>query len=64
MFDTCIEYFGANRCMFESNFPVDKAMCSYPILRNAFKRAASGCSAPEKNVLSSGTAARIYKSQI
>jgi hypothetical protein len=30
--DACIESFGANRCMFESNFPVDKGACSYPVL--------------------------------
>ena len=38
--ETCIETFGANRCMFESNFPVDKGACSYPVLFNAFKRLA------------------------
>ena len=38
--ETCIENFGANRCMFESNFPVDKGACSYPVLFNAFKRLA------------------------
>ena len=39
--ETCIEVFGANRCMFESHFPVDKGACSYPVLFNAFKRLAS-----------------------
>ena len=34
--------FGANRCMFESNFPVDKGECSYQVLFNAFKRLATG----------------------
>ena len=48
----CIENFGANRCMFESNFPVDKGACSYPVLFNAFKRLASGASASEKADLS------------
>ena len=38
--ETCIEAFGADRCMFESNFPVDKGMCSYPVLWNALKRLA------------------------
>ena len=38
--EACIENFGANRCMFESNFPVDKGACSYPVLFNAFKRLA------------------------
>lgn len=43
--ETCIDAFGAHRCMFESNFPIDKAMCSYPILWNAFKRLTSDYSA-------------------
>jgi len=37
---------------FESNFPVDKGACSYPVLFNAFKRLASGASASEKADLS------------
>ena len=36
----CIEHFGAERCMFESNFPVDRASCYYGVLWNAFKRIA------------------------
>jgi L-fuconolactonase len=58
---TCIELFGAERCMFESNFPVDKGMCSYPVLWNAFKRLAAGASANEKAALFHDTAARFYK---
>jgi L-fuconolactonase len=57
---TCIELFGPERCMFESNFPVDKGMCSYPVLWNAFKRIASGASAQEKAALFHDTAARFY----
>jgi len=60
-FATCIELFGAERCMFESNFPVDKAMCSYPVLWNAFKRIAAGASAHEKAALFHGTAMRFYR---
>ncbi len=58
--ETCIEAFGASRCMFESNFPVDKGMCGYAVLWNAFKRLAAGTSASEKEALFSGTAARVY----
>jgi L-fuconolactonase len=47
--------------MFESNFPVDKGMCSYPVLWNAFKRIASGASAAEKAALFHDTAARSYQ---
>jgi predicted TIM-barrel fold metal-dependent hydrolase len=56
----CIEQFGVDRCMFESNFPVDRASCSYVVLWNAFKRIAAGASADEKTALFSGTAARAY----
>ena len=59
--EALIEEFGAVRCMFESNFPVDKAMCSYPVLWNAFKRIASGCSAAEKTALFHDTAAGFYR---
>ena len=59
--EACIEAFGAGRCMFESNFPVDKGMCSYPVLWNAFKRLAAGASASERTALFSGTAARVYR---
>lgn len=58
--ETSIELFGADRCMFESNFPVDKGMCSYPVLWNAFKRIAAGASAAEKRALFHDTAARFY----
>ncbi len=58
--ETAIEAFGAARCMFESNFPVDKGMCAYPVLWNAFKRIASGCSVQEKADLFHGAAARFY----
>ncbi len=59
-FETTVEAFGTQRCMFESNFPVDKGMCSYPVLWNAFKRLAAGCSADEKAALFHRTAQRFY----
>mgnify|MGYP000423044766 CR=1 FL=1 len=58
--ETCIEAFGADRCMFQSNFPVDKGMCSYAVLWNAFKRLAAGASGAERTALFSGTAMRVY----
>lgn len=61
--ETCIEAFGARRCMFESNFPVDKAAFSYPIFWNACKVLASGASASEKADLFAGTADRFYRLQ-
>jgi len=59
--ETCIEAFGAGRCMFESNFPVDKGSYSYGVCWNAFKRLAAACSATEKRALFSGTASRFYR---
>ena len=59
--ETCVEAFGVDRCMFESNFPVDKAMYSYPVLWNAFKRLTAGASPSEKASLLHANAARIYK---
>lgn len=59
--ETCITAFGAGRCMLESNFPVDKAAYSYPVMWNAFKRLTKGASADEKRALYSGTAARVYR---
>jgi predicted TIM-barrel fold metal-dependent hydrolase len=60
LMQTSIELFGAKRCMFESNFPVDKGMFSYAVLWNAFKRIASGASAAEKAALFRDTAANFY----
>jgi predicted TIM-barrel fold metal-dependent hydrolase len=56
----CIERFGVDRCMFESNFPVDKASCSYLVLFNAFKRIVADASASEKSALFHDSAKRAY----
>ncbi|MEH6581531.1 MAG: amidohydrolase family protein [Halioglobus sp.] len=56
-----IECFGPDRCMFESNFPVDKLSIAYPILWNAFKKIASRYSDSEQEALFSGTAKRVYR---
>ena len=58
-----IEKFGPDRCMFESNFPVDKECVSYRTLWNAFKRIAAkaGLSEAEKANIFSGTAACAYR---
>ena len=58
---TCIELFGADRCMVESNFPVDKMGIGYAGLWNALKRMVAGASADEKRAIFSGTAARVYR---
>ena len=59
--EACIEAFGVERCMFESNFPVDLGSCTYPVLWNAFKVIAKDYSADEKTALFSGTAKRVYR---
>lgn len=59
--EPCIEAFGAGRCMFESNFPIDRPTCSYRTLWNAFKLLAQGCSAEERTALFSGTARDFYR---
>ncbi|MEM9357309.1 MAG: amidohydrolase family protein [Pseudomonadota bacterium] len=59
--ETCIEAYGADRCMFESNFPVDKISGSYGNYWNAFKKLAAGASADEKAKLFKGTAESFYR---
>jgi L-fuconolactonase len=59
--EPCIEAFGVDRCMFESNFPPDKQSCGYTELWNAFKRITANASASEKTALYSGTSARVYR---
>ena len=56
----CIEQFGPERCMFESNYPVDKISYSYNVLFNAFKRLSKSYSATDRANLFHGTAARVY----
>jgi predicted TIM-barrel fold metal-dependent hydrolase len=60
-YELTIEQFGVDRCMFESNFPVDKISCSYTVLWNSFKRLTAGYSASDKAKLFHDTAARVYR---
>ena len=59
--ETCIEAFGVERSMYESNFPVQKRWCSYQVCWNAFKRISAGASVAEKAQLFAGAAARAYR---
>ena len=59
-----MERFGLHRCVFESNFPVERESCSYGVLWNAFKKIASGCSAEEKGNLFAGNAQRLYRLEL
>lgn len=61
MLSWCIETFGDERCMFESNFPVDRRSCSYTVLWNTFQRVAAEASASEKANLFHDTASRFYR---
>jgi len=57
---TVIDAFGPERCLFESDFPVDKEGCSYTVLWNAFKKLTTRYSASERAAMFSGTAAKLY----
>ncbi|BBQ00119.1 amidohydrolase [Burkholderia sp. SFA1] len=59
--ETCIEAFGASRCMFESNFPVDKGCFGYSIAWNAYKRVTADLPASDRAALFHDTAARFYR---
>ena len=59
--ETCIDAFSPSRCMFESNFPVDKGSYSYPVFWNACKLLAKGASETEKGDLFCASAARFYR---
>ena len=56
-----IECFGPERCMFESNFPVDKQSCSYHVLYNAFKKMVADASEADKAALFHDTAHHAYR---
>jgi len=60
-FDFAIEAFSPSRCMFESNFPVDRLACSYVVLWNSFKKMAARYSESERADLFWGTARRFYR---
>lgn len=56
----CIDWFGPERCMFESNFPVDRESCNYTVLWNVFQRVGQRYSQSERNQLFYKTAASVY----
>jgi len=59
-YDHTIQCFGPERCMLESNFPMDRQSISYPVLWNAFKKIAAPYSEAEKDAMFQGTARRVY----
>lgn len=60
-YEHTIECFGPQRCMFESNFPVDRLSISYPVLWNGLKKIAAQYSADEQHAMFYGTAAKVYR---
>ena len=58
--EPCIELFGPDRCMVESNFPVEKMGIGYGPLWNVFKRITANASDSEKAAIYSETAKRVY----
>jgi len=60
-YDHCIDTFGASRCMFESNFPVDRESCSYNVLWNAFKKMTVSRGPDERARLFHDTASAVYR---
>ncbi|MEQ8663629.1 MAG: amidohydrolase family protein [Gammaproteobacteria bacterium] len=60
-YEHAIDCFGAARCMFESNFPVDKCAVSYTVLWNAFKKIAASATPAEQAALLGATARRVYR---
>jgi L-fuconolactonase len=59
--EPCLERFGADRCLAESNFPVDKMGIGWVPYWNALKRIAAGASPAEKQALFGGIARRVYR---
>ena len=60
-FETGIELFGPSRCLFESNFPVDKMGIGWAALWNAFKRITAGASRADREAMFAGAARRVYR---
>jgi predicted TIM-barrel fold metal-dependent hydrolase len=56
----CIDTFGPDRCMFESNFPVDRESCDYVVLWNVYERIAEHYDPAERQAMFHDTAVRVY----
>lgn len=59
--ETCLEAFGAGRCMFGSNFPVDKGGMSFSNGLNAVKRLLEPASPTERHAVLYQTARDFYR---
>ncbi len=56
-----LDRFGADRCLFESNFPVDRLSLSFQVLGNGVKKILGDCSPDERDAVFFATAARVYR---
>ncbi len=56
-----VKIFGAERCLFGSNFPIEKLWTTYRKLTNAFLKAADGMSAARRKAIFHDTASRVYR---
>jgi L-fuconolactonase len=59
--ETCLNAFGVSRCMFASNYPVDKQSCSYTTLWNACKLLTTSMSTDERSQLFRDNAVKTYR---
>ena len=59
--NACIDIFGVDRCLFASDWPVDKLYSTYGELFAAFATITAGASASERDALFAGTAERVYR---
>jgi predicted TIM-barrel fold metal-dependent hydrolase len=55
-----VEMFGPNRCMFGSNFPIEKIWTSYAELLAAYQSVLADFSLQERNEIMGNTAATVY----
>lgn len=61
MVHQAVTMFGSDRCLFGSNYPIEKLWTRYSDLVAAFKTAASGLSKADQSYIFNDTAARVYR---
>ncbi|MEL6574451.1 MAG: amidohydrolase family protein, partial [Pseudomonadota bacterium] len=61
MIGTAVKLFGAKRCLFGSNFPIEKIWTTYADLIAAFREGAAGLPPKQQDAIFNDTAARVYR---
>jgi predicted TIM-barrel fold metal-dependent hydrolase len=61
MIEACAAIFGAERCLYGSNFPIEKIWCRYDDLFDAFRAGAESLGQKACDAIFNDTAARIYR---